>query len=88
MDYPITIKVTERSGAYTTNTVGYARASCTHSAELAAQRLAEKLAAQQQLPAGALVAVELPAQGLRAGVSVWQIRAENPAIAAVGCDRR
>lgn len=46
----VVIYVEDRCGAYVTNTVHGRRASCTHSAEAAARRLADKLF----LPAGGL----------------------------------
>ena len=70
---PINVKVTERAGAYETGTVVGQRASCTHSALEAMNRLVDKLATRLGLLPGTLAAKPLAAKGLKPGVSVWQI---------------
>lgn len=70
---PINVRVAYSGGAYNTARVLGQSASSTSSAETAAGRLVDKLTQRLQLQPGKLAARPLPAKGLAAGVSMWQI---------------
>jgi hypothetical protein len=65
---PVNVRVSDKCGAYVTQTVRGQRASSTGGAQFAVQALATKL-----FPCHVCAVRQLPAKGLKAGDSMWRI---------------
>lgn len=74
---PTIIKVKDGGAAYTTNTIQGKKASSTHSAEMAALRLAEKLRDTGEAASDVAVCVQqLIDANLPVGVTRWEVLRE------------
>lgn len=70
---PIAVAVTDKASTYTTQAVAGLRATSTCSAQVAADRLVDKLTVKLGLAPGVLRTNQLDTKGAHAGVTKWLI---------------